>query len=135
MPETPSMPTQASTTVPHLSQPPPCRRCRGPGTRHITRASNRNGNARRPFVKCASSCGKFISFTDERGIDPSNPGCDCGRPSRRQITGRDKAVPRAIHFVCSEGRCDFYSEGVDGSGDRVTVALGLLDRMIRLKIV
>lgn len=134
MPETPSMSTQASATMSRPSEPPSCRRCGGPGTRHITRASNRNGNARRPFVRC-TPCSEFITFTDDRGIDPTNPKCDCGRPSRRQLTGKDKAVPRAIHFVCSEGRCDFYSEGVDERGGRATVTLDFLDMMIRLKIV
>ncbi|KAK2005426.1 hypothetical protein LZ32DRAFT_183773 [Colletotrichum eremochloae] len=32
--------------------PPLCRSCRAPTTRHVTRSSNRKGNAGRPYYKC-----------------------------------------------------------------------------------
>lgn len=128
------MSTQAPAAAPPAAQPAPCHRCGGPSTSRTTSALNRNGNANRPYIRCIP-CRKFITFTDDRGLDPNNPPCGCGRPSRRQLTGRRKEVPRAIYFVCREGRCGFYMEYFDDEGERVVVPLGLMDVLIAHKIV
>lgn len=103
-------------------------------TGYIVSASSPNGNARRPFVRC-DPCSEFMGFTDDRGIDPSNPACDCGQPSRMQVTGVDHAVPRAVHFACVEWRCNYYSDLLDEKGGRVSVGPELLEVMIRHNIV
>ncbi|OJD10148.1 hypothetical protein ACJ73_09917 [Blastomyces percursus] len=78
--------------------PPNCRSCHHPSSREVTRASNRKGNAGRPYYKC-HRCNKFLCFADDRGNDPSNPPCYCGVLSRRQVAGYDKHVPRGMHFA------------------------------------
>lgn len=123
------MSTQAPTT------PAPCLKCGGPGIHAVVQASNQNGNAYRPYIKCLS-CGGFITFTDDRGLDPNNPICDdCRRPSRRQVTGWDNRVPWAIHFVCSEGRCPSYKEEIDEEGNQVVLQRDDMDECIRRRFV
>ena len=96
--------------------PPPCFLCKGPSKRCITRESNRNGNAGRPYYKCFP-CNKFLVFDDSRGNEPGNPECPCGYSSKRQVSGTGKRVARAVHFVCRMGTCDYYQakEKMDGS--------------------
>ncbi len=108
---------------------PSCRSCAKPGTRLITRSSNRNGNAGRPYYKCFP-CDKFLCFDDSRGEDEKNPLCRCGRSSRRQLSSREKG--REIFYVCSTGSCQFFErhKRADGSnwsvGDDVAEALAEL---------
>ncbi|KAK2037077.1 hypothetical protein LZ31DRAFT_426802, partial [Colletotrichum somersetense] len=95
--------------------PPLCRSCRAPTTRHVTRSSNRKGNAGRPYYKCLP-CNKFHCFADSRGCDPRNPNCSCGQPSRMQVAGRERNPPGGLHFVCQNGGCDFYLPRVNDNG-------------------
>ena len=114
----------------------PCFKCGGRVRREITRHSNRNGNAGRPYDKCQNPrCGKFLGFVDERGNDPTNPECECGVPSKRQITGERNRTPRAIFYVCNRRRCDYYAEETDARGNRVRVQPGLVDLMAMLSII
>lgn len=128
------MSIQTATTALLPFQPAPCIICGGPVTRYIVSPSNPNGNAHRPFVRC-DPCNEFMCFTDDRGIDPSNRACDCGEPSRMQVTGVDNAVPRAIHFVCVKRRCNYYSELFDDEGKQVIVGPNDLHTMIQERTV
>ncbi|KAK7193332.1 uncharacterized protein CC84DRAFT_1079568 [Paraphaeosphaeria sporulosa] len=96
------------TTSSTPAYPSRCRRCDSRVTLMFTRSNNRIGNAGRPYYKCLT-CTKFLCFADSRGLDPSNPLCSCGIPSRRQISGPARCVPRGLHYVCSQGGCSFYS--------------------------
>ncbi|KAK4140679.1 uncharacterized protein C8A04DRAFT_14705, partial [Dichotomopilus funicola] len=100
--------------------PPLCHRCGRRSERFLTRRSNRKGNANRPFYKC-QRCDKFLCFADRRGNIPDNPSCHCGASSKQQLAGREKKVPRGVHFVCRLGECDFYQPHFDRSGRQVTV--------------
>ncbi|KAL8407729.1 hypothetical protein RB594_006534 [Gaeumannomyces avenae] len=115
---------------------PACVNCRQRTKRFITRASNRNGNAGRPYYKCVP-CRKFACFDDERGNDDRNPPCDeCGYPSKRQAAGRDTKVPGGIHYVCSQGTCDFYKPHLNKEGEQLAVVdAELLRLFISLKLV
>lgn len=70
-------------------EPPICFRCDGPSKKLITRTSNRNGNAGRPYYKCRF-CDEFLAFADDRGNDPANPLCYCGKSSKREVACREK---------------------------------------------
>ena len=98
----------------------------------LTRSSNRNGNAGRPYYKC-DPCNKFLVFADDRGNDPANPECDCGISSKKQISSRDKG--RKIHFVCRMGGCDFYAPKVVRDGETVAAEGGLVAELAALKII
>lgn len=91
---------------------PRCCICQVPTTRHITRNSNRTGNANRPYYKCLP-CNEFKCFEDDRGILYGNPLCECRIPSRMQVSGPHRRVPRGVHYVCRWGECDFYSPQLD----------------------
>lgn len=84
---------------------PRCRRCGDPCVRRITRTTNRNGNAGRPFYKCIP-CDKFSCFADPVGDSEKNPLCDCGLNSKRDLSSREKG--RKIFFTCKSGQCDFF---------------------------
>lgn len=93
--------------------------------------SNPNGNAGRPYLKCSKPlCNKFVTFTDNRGIHDddssyiTNPLCQCGSPSRLQVCGREPHVrnPRALHFVCAYGRCEFFEYKFDSDGEKMILS-------------
>jgi len=105
------------------------------GTRLVTQASNRNGNAGRPYFKCLA-CRKFLVFDDRRGNAPANPPCVCGVSSKAQLSGRlNRRAPRAKHFVCRLGRCNFYAESWNHDGSRDTVRDDLVEAMAALSII
>ncbi|KAF5536070.1 hypothetical protein FMEXI_10507 [Fusarium mexicanum] len=62
---TPSSNTFNIPLAPAPSRPPVCFVCNSLSRRLVTRSSNRNGNAGRPYHKC-TSCQKFLSFADFR---------------------------------------------------------------------
>lgn len=117
--------------MPPPEEPPACCHCGGQSKKFITRSTNRNGNAGRPYYKC-TCCSKFLAFADDRGNDPNNPRCDCGVSSKRQLASREKG--RKIHYVCRLGKCNFYDvqlSAIDGSvatveGDELASALAML---------
>lgn len=122
------------TLLPSTAPPPDCFRCHNPATSHITKSSNRKGNAGRLYYKCVP-CNKFLSFADDRGDDPRNPQCECGYASKRQVSGPEKG--RKIHFVCKTGSCEFYSLAVSKEGDAIVLPDSelLVGIMARLKII
>lgn len=135
----PSPPTPRSSSQSHYSPPesvaPACTRCGHLCTRHITRSSNRNGNAGRPYYKC-SPCDKFVRFDDDRGLDKGNQGnphCDCGRSSRRQLTSREKG--RRIFYACASGSCDFFEWYRNEDGSEWSVAENVADALGRLRVI
>ncbi|KAI0388265.1 hypothetical protein F5Y17DRAFT_245594 [Xylariaceae sp. FL0594] len=116
------------------TQPPQCSRCGRVSERRITRSSNRNGNAGRPYYKCLH-CNKFIVFDDYRGNDSTNPECHCGCSSKLQVSGRSKPVAGRLHYVCRLGRCDFFSPGKDAKGIDVIIDMDLIEELSRLSII
>ncbi|KAI0895789.1 hypothetical protein F4806DRAFT_69860 [Annulohypoxylon nitens] len=82
--------------------------------------SNVNGNAKRPFFAC-EKCGTFVSFADDRGLDPENPKCHCGNPTRCLITSTQGKGGwnewGKLHFRCRIGRCNFFAWDEDDEGD------------------
>lgn len=120
--------------VPGPSSPPRCCGCSKLGSLEITRASNRKKNAGRPYYKC-HGCRKFLCFADERGNDATNPDCNCGVSSKRQMSGPDTRVPRGLHYVCRLGECDFYMAMPNDSGGQVQLSEVLVDEFVRLKLV
>lgn len=109
--------------------------------RFVTRRSNRNGNAGRPYLKCMP-CEKFITFLDDRGIDLDGPHCFCDFPCRLQVSGRYvvTTTPRGLHYVCAFGRCKYHEpvkrdgKGTD-TGEQETVPEEFVDLFARLKVI
>lgn len=92
---------------------PPCRGCRSPSTFSITSHFNRNGNAGRPFYKCPRpECHiGFVTWADRIGVEEGNPDCDCGKTSRKGVTGACAwRGPGKVFYKCAEGRCSFWAE-------------------------
>ncbi|KAK5637088.1 hypothetical protein RRF57_012800 [Xylaria bambusicola] len=116
------------------TQPPYCPCCSRVSKRLITRSSNRNGNAGRPYSKCLH-CDKFLVFDDYRGNDSTNPECHCGYSSKRQVSGRSKPVAGRLHYVCRLGMCDFFSPGKDAKGIDVIIDMDLTEDLSRLSII
>lgn len=114
---------------------PVCLRCDGPTRDYIVNSSNRNYNAGRPYYTCSSpACGKFSTFADDRGVQPQNQPCECGHPSRRQLAGLDRTVPRGLHFVCTIGHCNFRKPDEDQNGRQITCTdPGQARAMVRIK--
>lgn len=112
-----------------------CKICCKPCTRLFTRSSNRNGNAGRPYYKCIP-CDKFICFDDARGIDAensSNPPCNCGQISRRQITNREKG--RRIFYVCATAACKFFEWHKNKDGSEWSVEENVVEALQRLRVI
>ncbi|KAI0467180.1 hypothetical protein F4859DRAFT_278924 [Xylaria cf. heliscus] len=84
-----------------------CRICRSPAVWAITQPTNINGNAGRPYFRCPP-CDKFLAFDDKRGIEETNPLCDCGEPSRRDLSGYRSKVPGRLFYTCSNGDCGYF---------------------------
>ena len=120
--------------IPTLAAAPICRECYCRTSRHITRASNRNGNAGRPYYKC-DQCNKFHCFDDDRGNDPRNPRCLCQVASRQQVAGPEKAIPRGLHYVCRSGQCNFYTVRRDVNAQQITVTEDLVEMLARLEVI
>jgi hypothetical protein len=100
----------------------------------VTRSSNRNGNAGRPYHKCIS-CRYFFGFADDRGNNPNNQMCGCGESSRLQRAGENSSNPGGLHYVCRLGTCDYYAVKVDENQEQITVSLDLVDRLAGLNII
>ncbi|EMD86689.1 hypothetical protein COCC4DRAFT_33191 [Bipolaris maydis ATCC 48331] len=98
---------------------PHCRVC-GSATldRHITRPSNPNGNASRPYYICmlckSNNEEGWVTWDDERGVCNSNPTCYCGVPSRQDREGIARGRPGLGFWTCATGSCDYYSRWSNG---------------------
>lgn len=121
--------TQVSISL----RPPCCSNCNCFGERQITRRSNRNGNAGRPYFRCPS-CSRFLTFDDDRGIHPTNENCHCGAASRRQLNGRDHAIPGGIHYVCARGKCKYFSRHMTNYGWQLAIEEELVNLLIKTKL-
>ena len=111
---------------------PNCRSCGEECTRHVTRSSNRNGNAGRPYYKCIP-CNIFSCFDDSRGEDEKNPLCDCGKSSRRQLSSRERG--RQIFYVCKTGSCEFFQFHKRQDGRNWSVEENVAEAFAELHIV
>jgi hypothetical protein len=120
--------------VPSPVTVPVCRHCHQSASRYTTRQSNRNGNAGRPYYKC-TPCNSFVRFDDSRGNDSNNPLCFCRESSRMQVTGLGKSVPRALHYVCKSGACDFYDTRRDGLERQIVLDGDLVDLLAGLQLI
>lgn len=111
---------------------PDCIQCTRPTSLLYTRTSNRKGNAGRPYYKCVP-CDKFHCFADQRGNDPTNTPCDCGKSSKRQISGPEKG--RQVHYVCRIGGCDFYKAHKNTQQETINLDKELVEPTARLSII
>lgn len=116
-------------------------RCFGCGTKYqnltrfIVKPDNPNGNALRPYVKCID-CNKFVTWLDKRGIDDTCPACCCKKLCRRQVAGKyGNKSPRALHYVCSLGICNYYEVCQDEDGDEQVATDELMGLLARLNII
>ncbi|CVL02063.1 uncharacterized protein FMAN_08183 [Fusarium mangiferae] len=116
------------------SLPPACFVCNNPSRRLVTRSSNRNGNAGRPYHKC-TNCRRFLGFADVRGNSPDNPPCYCRESSKAQVTGQNSGSPGRLHYVCRQGTCDYYAEGVGQNNKQISFSRDIVDRLARLGLI
>lgn len=100
----------------------------------VTRASNRNGNAGRPYYKCVP-CDKFLVFADNRGNDPTNPPCMCGLASKRQVAGKERKTSRGLFYVCRKGACDFYAPALDRQEQQISIEDPIITLLAKLCII
>ncbi|PWY91557.1 hypothetical protein BO94DRAFT_420531, partial [Aspergillus sclerotioniger CBS 115572] len=105
---------------------PWCRRCCQAAALKTVGPSHTIGNVGRPYWLC-TRCRKFFHFADLRGIQPTNPHCDCpewnywGRkfkPSRLQITGPWGIKRGALFYSCAMGKCGYWEEKYDEEGNQ-----------------
>ena len=106
--------------VPAPDSGPDWRRCGKPSDEFVTKTSNRNNNAGRPYFKCVP-CDKFLVFNDIFGNDPENPIFYRGVSSKRQVAGRYRQVPGGVHYVCRLGCCNFYMPQMGNTGRQVSL--------------
>ncbi|KAI1430504.1 hypothetical protein GGR50DRAFT_208068 [Xylaria sp. CBS 124048] len=107
--------------VPQQMAGPQCR-CGADGILFYVQPDNPNGNAGRPYFKCAD-CQRFLFFCDARGNDPTNPACFCGNSSKRQVTGVNKPRPGRLFYVCRLKNCDYYEVCTDEGGNDVCISM------------
>lgn len=76
-----------------------------------------------------------MAFADDRGLNLGNPECLCGVPSRTQVVGRDKGVPRGVFLGCGGHGCGFYKICVDEAENQVRFDEEVIEQLAQLKIV
>ncbi|KAI1386894.1 uncharacterized protein F4822DRAFT_431760 [Hypoxylon trugodes] len=75
----------------------------------ITAVSKTLRSFGRTYYKC-DDCGtynSFICWADSKGIFEDNPRCNCGYPSREDLTGDTSARPNLIWYKCATDFCKF----------------------------
>ncbi len=147
-PSTAALPTTVTTTTTRrTSQPtfpldpkPSCRHCHyTPQKRSTVDFTNQNGNGGRPYyvcVPCKTNAsippgpnGKgWITWDDNRGMDPGNPECWCGLIARQDRTGVNSQAPGRGFWTCCTGACGYLSWRTDGRTDAEAGAWG--DRFV-----
>ena len=130
---TDSLPKTFTTTITHhsyqptfpLSHKPSCRHCHcTPEYRSTVGFTNGNGNGGRHYYVCtecktnprlASSRNSkgWITWDDDKGVEPGNPLCDCGFISRHDRTGVNSSTPGREFWACSTGACGYFSWQAD----------------------
>jgi hypothetical protein len=95
-----------------------CSRCDGEPERKITRPTNPNGNAGRPYYIC-SDCGEWITWYDDRGVHGSNPNYDCGIACRQDRAGANAEIlETGLGFwTCASGSCGYFAKLMNGLTD------------------
>jgi hypothetical protein len=111
---------------------PNCLQCGQPTNKYITKTSNRNGNAGRPYYTC-SGCGKFSTFADVRGNDISNPLCYCNSTAKRQRSGARKG--KKVHYVCRLGTCNFFDWHRTSQTEVLSLEDNVMDHLARLSLI
>lgn len=127
-----SSPQPPSTPTPAVVAAPRCRVCSKPCTLLVTRSSNRNGNAGRPYYKCIED-DVFACFADTRGDAENNPACHCGVSSRRQLSSAAKG--RKIFYKCRSGTCDFFQFHQRADGSEWGVDEDVANALAELRVV
>jgi hypothetical protein len=93
-----------------LAAAPKCSLCGASAIRKIIATSNRSGNAGRPYYSCQHSHSfVFITWDDDRNVEPGNPRCYCSLPSRYNTRNDSKAMP---WYACATSVCR-YKEDVE----------------------
>lgn len=126
---------ESSPVFPPKPLKPRCPLCGNGGSnlvKEVTRSSNRNSNANRPYLRC-SACSKFVTFTDKRGEHNSNESCHCERPSRLQVSSMQKG--RKLHYVCSGGQCGCYMPARNKENKQVHLTEELVKDLADLKLI
>lgn len=110
-----------------------CLKCGREGRQLQPRLSRSQNNPDRPYASCPEH--SFVAWLDNRGMDPRNPHCDCGRPSRRGRAGGNARVQGGLYYNCATGRCNFYSIVENGQGGQVVVSDDEVALMAALNLV
>jgi hypothetical protein len=121
---------EASAPHPMLCRMPRCRFCDATTERRTISPYNTNRNAGRPMYECGQ-CGEFACFGDMRGVQESNPMCDCegDMPSRVLVSGpkKGRSKSRTIYYGCAVGECDYLEQVRADSGEVMTLPGKWLD--------
>ena len=129
--------TSMQPTFP-MQNMPSCPNCGcKPLSRKTTSLANSNGNAGRPYYICIgcktdpayNMCktgyrNGWISWDDDRGVDPSNHDCDCGVACRQDRAGNDSLCPGRGFWTCATASCGYLSFRMDGLTDDAAKAVG-----------
>ena len=111
-----------------LQDPVNCKECDGPAHKAIVQPDNVNGNAGRPYYVCKNpKCEAWVTWDDDKGMYVDNPQCKCGAPSREDMKGKEAKAKKVLgqgFWTCATGRCDYYSEDVEGRTWEVLKELG-----------
>ncbi|MCJ1272783.1 hypothetical protein MMC21_000572 [Puttea exsequens] len=131
----PSFTTAITPRSSHHYQPsfplraaPACRNCHYiPQYRSTVTPLNPNGNADRPYYVCipckqnataktsSGPNGKgWITWDDNRGVQPGNPKCRCGFFARQDRAGVNSYAPGRGFWTCCVGACGYVSWRADG---------------------
>ncbi len=89
---------------------PPCKKCRRVPTKLCwVGPNNQNGNAGRPYYKCAAEgCNDWLTWADMRGVN-GNELCDCGFTTRLCVTTeRASSGPGLVFYKCYQGTCNIF---------------------------
>ena len=127
-------------STPFFTRAPLCRGCGQETTHAITKPplepARDIGNNNRPFYSCKNSgCEVFFCFDDFRGILDTNPGCHCGRPSRRRVGGKAPWDSSYLQVQCATAACDYSEPERDGSGGMKVVSRAEIPEWIRLGLL
>lgn len=100
-------------------------RCRACGSTDLlyrtVQPGNRNGNAGRPYCVCVRpNCDNvrnsnaehhdrgWVSWCDDKGVEPGNPLCICGRNARQDRAGERSIYHGRRFWTCSTGYCPYF---------------------------
>lgn len=99
---------------------PSCRTCRTKGILRYVLPGTPNLNEGRPYYVCPRCPreDRWLRWGDNKGINPANPPCACGKPSRQDRIGQGHAIFNLKSgkgfWTCAEGNCGYYSEHLNG---------------------